>query len=106
MCGDLDLLTVAHHDCNVRGHRDQLSRALHGSLFIVPGFECVTDREEERHGGSFQKLPMSVAPIAAIDTSRSILMNFTSSARTAFTTIPYPATIAAASMNAFARVNT
>lgn len=55
MCGDLDLLTVAHHDCNVGGHRDQLSERCTG-LVHRAGFESVTDREEERHGGSFPEV--------------------------------------------------
>src|SRR5699024_3144286 len=75
-------------------------------LFIVAASRACPTAKSAVTAAASQKLPMSTAPIAAIDTSRSMLMNFVIRARKALTAILYPATFAAASMSRFASVKT
>src|SRR5690554_515331 len=67
-------------------------------LRVAASSACPTENRNVTAAAS-QKLPIRIAPIAAIETSRSMPTTLADSARSALTTMPWPATTAAASIS-------
>src|SRR5699024_12681077 len=71
-------------------------------LFMVAASRPCPMTNRKVTAAASQKLPMMMAPIAATETRRSILITLDAKARTALITMLYPATTAANSINALA----